>query len=500
MDQLRIVLSWLKREHFWVLLVVMSGLALGSWYSAASDLSATFTKNKSAIQSEFSAQTSRRNQPFHPNNEVNKQQLLEINKQAKDVQDYWQQLYDRQQTEVLQWPKDLPKSFLRPVKRMKFGDKINSRNRDHYLNYAKKHFVELPKIVQARVMKEGKRGSRKQGMLGEMGMMGSMGQGGSRGRRGSNHGRGGVQEEEEEDYLVEWLDQWRVREELIWEETPSHWEIWVTQEDLWVYHTLLRIIADTNRAANADRSSNAAVRIIESLEIGQAAAQSRRDTGRITLLTPQNRAGGMEGGYGMEGMGGGYGMEGGMSGMGGMESGMGGMGGMEGGFGGMMGRGGATGEGQERTQLLSGRYLDKNNMPIPVTETPSGDHEFGLEYKRLPIRMSLLMDQRWITHLIAECANAPLQIEVQEVRISPSDGTRKRSRGGRGMMGGMGGEMMGGMGGGGYGRAGKNLGQVITFNPQPNIMPVIIQGTIYIFNEPESLSLQPDQPLAVNDQ
>ena len=63
---------------------------------------------------------------------------------------------------------------------------------------------------------------------------------------------------------------------------------------------------------------------------------------------------------------------------------------------------------------------------------------FGNEFKRLPVRMQLWMDQRWLPQLISECANAPLQVEVQEVRINPADD----GSGGGG----------GGRGGGGYGR------------------------------------------------
>ena len=47
--------------------------------------------------------------------------------------------------------------------------------------------------------------------------------------------------------------------------------------------------------------------------------------------------------------------------------------------------------------------------------------DFGKEFKRLPVRMRLWMDQRWLPHLISECANAPLQVEVQEVRINVAD-------------------------------------------------------------------------------
>ncbi len=50
----------------------------------------------------------------------------------------------------------------------------------------------------------------------------------------------------------------------------------MTQENLWVYETILRAIADTNEAAGADRNGNAAVRKIYSMLVGNMAkAQGR---------------------------------------------------------------------------------------------------------------------------------------------------------------------------------------------------------------------------------
>jgi hypothetical protein len=141
------------------------------------------------------------------------------------------------------------------------------------------------------------------------------------------------------------------------------------------------------------------------------------------------------------------------------------------------------------------------NTPAPAIDLTA----LGVEYKRLPVRMTLQMDQRWLTHLISECANQPLQVEVQEVRINPSDMSTASSGGegfGRAGYGGGGGRYGGGGyggGGGGYGGGGREGGYggggagspfpdrtgVQTFNAQPNIVNVVIQGIIYIFNEPD---------------
>ena len=121
---------------------------------------------------------------------------------------------------------------------------------------------------------------------------------------------------------------------------------------------------------------------------------------------------------------------------------------------------------QEKSFLLSFRYLDAEGKPVSLGGGGGGDPSmsldattpepatpatpldltaFGVEYKRLPVRMTLQMDQRWLTHLISECANQPLQVEVQEVRINASDiGTSSGGEGGG----------RGAYGGGGYGGGG----------------------------------------------
>jgi hypothetical protein len=274
----------------------------------------------------------------------------------------------------------------------------------------------------------------------------------------------------------------------------------VTQEDLWVYETMLRVIAKTNKAANATRMSNAAVKVVAELALGQRASKYSRTSGRLWIRPPAAVAGAPGSGEAAPGTG--AGPEGGA------------------------GQGarveisfdrnsGPMSEEQEKAYLLYGRYLDAQGKPIPfgnpgggaaagpeggaapeaaAAAVPAGPLDvsvFGVEYKRLPVRMVLQMDQRWLPRLITQCASEPLQIEVQEVRVNVPEASGANA-------GPMGSTTRGPEGGGGGGASAGNLfpeeTSALPFPSHPEIVSVIIQGTIYIFNKPNTTLLQGDQP------
>ena len=392
MDQVRVALKWLKDQHFWVLTVIASLVAVGCWYMAASELAKEFKTNQSKIDSEFSAQQNRERMPFHPNEVVNQQQRKEIEQLALEVEQVWSRRYERQRDVVLKWPAQLDKgikenrssdSFLRHVSNKRFGEFISDRFRDRYLNYIQKRFPDLPKIIDALEVDDSAQGGMGMGM-GSRGFSGMM-EGGFEPPTDEN---GDLIEEQE--FLVLWEDQVLVKQQLAWSQRPSSLKIWVTQEDLWVYETLLRSIAATNTAAGADRYSNAAVRNIYQLQVGLQAAQDSRTQSRIFRPSSDSAGLGGEMGMGMDGEMG-MGMDMGMGGEMGMDMGMGmdmemgmgmGMGmGMDGEMG--MGMGGGAGGGEADQTLLMGRYIDADQKPLPAP-APGAPLDFGQEYKRLP--------------------------------------------------------------------------------------------------------------------
>ncbi|HEY2415501.1 MAG TPA: hypothetical protein VGI40_24880 [Pirellulaceae bacterium] len=456
MDQLRKAWEWFERQHFWVLIVVVTLVALGCWWHGATALSKQFTANKQIIDQEFSSIKGEIGKSFHANEKLKDQQTAEIKKQSDSVAEIWKRLYDRQRASVLKWPDVLSDRFRTDIERLKFGQEIPLDLRNNYRDYVGRYFPSLPKIVDAAESAANESGGGRYQSRG----------GGGRGYPGRGYASRESNEttEQEDEHIVQWLDQQHIRDELDMPTTPTAMKIWVTQEDLWVYETLLGIIKHTNDAAGADRASNAAVRVIESLDVGRLAALESRTPGRIEMPQAAPSPGAAaEGG----GRGGPPPMAG------GREMGM-GRGGEMAGEG---GRGGAEDAAASDAALLAGRYLDNDEKPIATVDPAAGAAAFGTEYKRLPVRMVLQMDQRWLSHLVAECANASLQVEVKEVRINPSDAG---ASGGGGRGGGR----------GGYSSSASTEGGQMTPESDSNFKRIIIQGIVYIFNEPNTAAIQ----------
>ena len=224
---------------------------------------------------------------------------------------------------------------------------------------------------------------------------------------------------------------------------PMSVEVWYLQEDLWVYNSIIGILVETNRYKPAsdemqwtdeDRAkielakndiAQSPVKRIEQMLIGQDAGAAWQTMVSSTTMATYDvsAAGGMGGpggGMGM-GMGVGVGMGGSMSsgGMGSSGSGFGSSGSrtMSGGSSaGMAGAGSTQKEQQEAAALqgiLYGRYLDEANQPI---YDGSGASPYA-EFKKMPVMLRLVIDQRRISDLLVCCANSPMPIDVRHLRV-----------------------------------------------------------------------------------
>ena len=224
--------------------------------------------------------------------------------------------------------------------------------------------------------------------------------------------------EEEWIGIVEWdeSDYNRLKDRFVWEEAPSTLAVLLAQEDLWVDEALLRVIKNTNEGATGH--GTAAVKRIEALEIGQDAAKAWKGAEDAVF-----KAGQMVGPPGAPGE-----MPGRLS-SGPPAGGIGGPAAPGGGFGiapvppgGAVLSGEVLADEQSRRALIEGRYVDDKGQPLPYeAEYPYAKHSYA-EFKMMPIRMNLVMDQRRLPRLLVECANSNMPIEVRRIRIQKSAG------------------------------------------------------------------------------
>ena len=225
------------------------------------------------------------------------------------------------------------------------------------------------------------------------------------------------------------------------EHPPDMGKVWASQERLWIQHTLLEVVDQVNKRANAKDWDSAYIKQIDRLEVGNPLAQDQRSLAKSEALeqAPGIYAPGLEpqaedtsGG----GAAGGGGMMGGMGDM--MASMMGGRRGRELGMGGMGGMGAPAGAG---TQYDESIYF--------ITPPNEKSKE---QYKILPVLMTVLIDQDHIQDFLVELENSPMAIRVMdfELQRSPSRVTKPEKGtqpAGFGMMGegAYGGMMMGNM-------------------------------------------------------
>ncbi|BBO31806.1 hypothetical protein [Lacipirellula parvula] len=462
MDKVRAFMKVAWTQRFWILSVVGVLAAVICWSMASGNLQRQFTANKTQIDGKFGEMTAITGKQIHGNEVVNAKEREEAKKIANSVKELWQSLFDAQREEVLKWPDVLGDDFVDYVKNAKFDSQIKPDFRDRYQNYIKNRFEGLVKIVDAK----------------KMAVDGTAGFGAAPGREGAFPGGAAPGAEVEldaqgmpieENYLVQWGDQGTLRQQLEFVDVPTARQIWVTQEDLWVYETLLRAIANTNKERGATRPDNTAISVIQSLQVGAPAALAMAQESTILLPVEAMATGGEM----MSPEGTPMGREG------------------------EMGAGGAE---SLDAMLLANRYIDAEGKPIP--DASSGA---GVEFRRLPIRMMLSMDERYLPKILVECANAPLPVEVQRLRINAEkSGTDKDNQaftvGAAASAGGMGGGMP--MGRGMEGGMGRSMGMPmgrgmeggmggVTLTPVeiPNMVTVDIQGVVYIYNPPDAAVL-----------
>ncbi len=432
MDQLRTFLAQVKKYHFWILCVIVVLVGLTSWYLATSSLDAQSKANAAKIKAAADKVTQVKGIPNHPNADFDKGMEEIVKTHARSVGKGWEFRY-KQQEKRLVWPSRLGREFLKYAERLRpieqfelFNDKdgyqqdnlIPVKFREQYRNFIELELPELASVIGAKwEAKPGEGGSSGSGPGGGKSSYGSASKGStyaktsSRGPGGTGSQTGTSGEEEEETPTVFWdisnqQDLLSAHFPFTAENASPHTlDVLYAQEDLWVLTAIIGVIKRTN--GDADANYNAAIKEIQSIEMGRTV---RGRMGKVSELEGYETAGS---GTGIPGSG--------------MPTAPGGPNAMtQPGIPAAPGDGMTTGPGTNSAPVdpAMGRYVDIDYNALPPKKLrearTSTDPELAIYSvaKRMPVRIRVVMDQRKLATLLAECGNSSLPIEVRQVRIN----------------------------------------------------------------------------------
>lgn len=415
MDKLKPYLSVVVKYQFWGFCALLLVISLVCWYLATDALASRFKTREAALKSAFSRVVI---QPNHPNQRV----IDEIKKQDKSLKEgvykAWDTLFSEEKSKNLFPTKELGQEFQKEFDELKPKGELSRAHRELYQAFIKDYLPKLRTLVDARRPKNGPAPIQKP--------------------EPAQAGNNKPAEEVEMLGTVDWdsSDYSKLEKQFEWDHTPSTLAIVLAQEDLWVYEALLRVIKNANANEGSTSHANAAVKRIESLDIGSDAAKAWREaeTPVFSAKGSIDRSSGA----------------------------------------------GASAKGGSDQQLVDSRYVDDKGQPLPASEAeyPFAKHPYA-EFKMMPVRMKLVMDARRLPRLLVECSNSYMPLEVRRVRLlktnpsaidlaatSPGTGaSRDRS------------STTGGAGGSGTQKTEQETGL--------HDMPVEIHAILYIYNPPD---------------
>ncbi len=359
MDKVKVILGYAGKYHFWLLCAVAVLLGTFGWMKARGALTEEYERNKSTVTGKFSSLDGIRNASDPPNEKWTTAISALTKQEQQEVAVTWNTVYETQK-KVLAWPEVMPDTFHSWIGSHTPSEDIPAIYLQAYQNEVlRSEFPKLAKIVQAAPMEADSR---------------STAPGAPPARTPAAPANPPSDSAATATYRVNWGNQDTIYKDLGFPSgvTPTTLQVHLRQEDYWVYQALLNIVRKTNDAA----PHVPYIKVIEDLRIGAKAADlytKGMAPGHIEKVTST------EGGEG-------------------------------GGSSNVDAGGGAEGQ---QPAPDEGRYLQKDGTALPAGTAQTE------QFKRLPIYMKLVMDQREITRLLTECANYPLPVEVRQLRIMP---------------------------------------------------------------------------------
>lgn len=467
MDQIRAILGWIKKNYFWVSCGVIVLVGFVVWWMVTGNLAHQTEQNRTAIEADYAQLETISRQQQHPNPIIEEQMLRLIANSKKSVNDGWKEQFEQQGKEIFVWPDFLPEQAIDSLSKMR-PIEVSIKNfpmtpaeeklipSEYRYDYNQNIEDELEKLAEhiGAVWNPVRVSGGSEGGGGDFAFQPGDG---SESSDGGFDSEGNPVSSVEPEYVVKWStqNQGEIRAKFDWterpERAPTTIEMLYAQEDLWVLKSLMEVVKDTN--GEADAAYNAVIREVKDIKIGRDASSKAGSI--LRLAGPSSTEGGDD--YGEDG----FELDGG-EGAGAPDA------GGDADFSqeiGDIGPGGEDGfeDGSSAPRLVDPaqfRYVDKTFKPLSAetlresaNADPGGEasvDQAELAYlavaKRMPVRMRVRIDQRKLGKFLTACGNAPLTIEVRQVRVF----TRQEIPGAAGSTEG-GGSFEGG--GGGFGEA-----------------------------------------------
>ena len=111
-------IRFIKKQYFWLIVPVLLGVMIGTWYIAASDQIKQFDSRVSSIKGDFSSMGNVKTISPHPNTAFHAGMEKMIKARAKDVELAWTTQYNKQ-VEVMKWSNQMKPDFIALVDQMR---------------------------------------------------------------------------------------------------------------------------------------------------------------------------------------------------------------------------------------------------------------------------------------------------------------------------------------------------------------------------------------------
>ncbi|QGJ69487.1 Hypothetical protein PBC10988_11690 [Planctomycetales bacterium 10988] len=249
MDKIKPYLKQAKKHYFWIFSALVFLLAVGSWYYATSDLAEQTDTRKLRIDSSFSQLQAKLFRNVHPNPTFVTETQKINNQQAANVMRAWNEMFTKQKDRVMLWPAALEK-YRETLARLEPQAQIPEHLREAYRNHAERN---EPTRLKKRLRLVEAYPKTEEQLAAEIAAAGGSTKDINRYRY---------------DGVVEYPEFDNIFATLKWSSTPTTWQVRYAQEDIWVYTALFDAIRQTNGDSVAT-PDGAAIKRILSVQIGK---------------------------------------------------------------------------------------------------------------------------------------------------------------------------------------------------------------------------------------